>query len=113
MGKVKTTFFKDKLPYRLMLETKTVLSVHPEHSVFALLLKDTEQGEVIDTESDMYQETLDSFIQSSWMRPSSAELTIENGMLCLVRLYLIILPQYVPDTESLIAHFNHLADTQG
>lgn len=113
MGKVKTTFFKDKLPYRLMLETKTVLSVHPEHSVFALLLKDTEQGEVIDTESDMYQETLDSFIQSSWMRPSSAELTIENGMLCLVRLYLIILPQYVPDCKVLIEHFNHLAaDTQ-
>lgn len=112
MGKVKTTFFADKLPFRLMLETKTVLSTHPERSVFALLLNDTDQGEMLDTDNDMYQETLESLVQSSWMRPGSAELALENGTLYFVRLYPIVLPQYVPDRKALIEHFNRLADAQ-
>lgn len=111
-GKVKTTFFADKLPFRLMLETKTVLSTHPERSVFALLLNDTDQGEMLDTDNDMYQETLESLVQSSWMRPGSAELALENGTLYFVRLYPIVLPQYVPDRKALIEHFNRLADAQ-
>lgn len=112
MGKVKATFFADKLPYRLMLETKTVLSTHPERSVFALLLNDTDQGETLDTDNDMYQETLESLVQSSWMRPGSAELALENGTLYFVRLYPIVLPQYVLDRKALIEHFNRLADAQ-
>lgn len=112
MGKVKMTFLADKLPFRLMLETKTVLSTHPERSVFALLLNDTDQGETLDTDNDMYQETLESLVQSSWMRPGSAELTLENGTLYFVRLYPIVLPQYVPDRKALIEHFNRLADAQ-
>lgn len=112
MGKVKATFFADKLPYRLMLETKTVLSTHPERSVFALLLNDTDQGETLDTDNDMYQETLESLVQSSWMRPGSAELALENKTLYFVRLYPIVLPQYVPDRKALIEHFNRLADAQ-
>ena len=112
MGKVKTTFLADKLPFRLMLETKTVLSTHPERSVFALLLNDTDQGEMLDTDNDMYQETLESLVQSSWMRPGSAELALENGTLYFVRLYPIVLPQYVLDRKALIEHFNRLADAQ-
>ncbi len=112
MGKVKMTFLADKLPFRLMLETKTVLSTHPERSVFALLLNDTDQGETLDTDNDMYQETLESLVQSSWMRPGSAELTLENGTLYFVRLYPIVLPQYAPDRKALIEHFNRLADAQ-
>ena len=112
MGKVKTTFLADKLPFRLMLETKTVLSTHPERSVFALLLNDTDQGEMLDTDNDMYQETLESLVQSSWMRPGSAELALENETLYFVRLYPIVLPQYVPDRKALIEHFNRLADAQ-
>lgn len=112
MGKVKTTFLADKLPFRLMLETKTVLSTHPERSVFALLLNDTDQGEMLDTDNDMYQETLESLVQSSWMRPGSAELALENGTLYFARLYPIVLPQYVPDRKALIEHFNRLADAQ-
>lgn len=112
MGKVKATFYSDNLPYRLMLETKTVLSMHPERSIFALLLNDTDQGETLDTDSDMYQETLESLIQSSWMRPGSAELALQNGTLYFVRLYPIVLPQYVPNCKALIEHFNHLADAQ-
>ena len=95
-----------------MLETKTVLSTHPERSVFALLLNDTDQGEMLDTDNDMYQETLESLVQSSWMRPGSAELTLENGTLYLVRLYPIVLPQYVPDNKGLIEPFNRLAEAQ-
>lgn len=112
MGKVKMTFLADKLPFRLMLETKTVLSTHPERSVFALLLNDTDQGETLDTDNDMYQETLESLVQSSWMRPGSAELALENGTLYFVRLYPIVLPQYVLDRKALIEHFNRLADAQ-
>lgn len=112
MGKVKMTFLADKLPFRLMLETKTVLSTHPERSVFALLLNDTDQGETLDTDNDMYQETLESLVQSSWMRPGSAELALENETLYFVRLYPIVLPQYVLDRKALIEHFNRLADAQ-
>ncbi len=99
------SFHHEKLPYLLVC-----FSVHPEKSVFALLLKDGEDGDAIDTDSDMYQDTVDSLIQSqpSVLRPSDASLFLADGKLYFGRTYTIILPQFLPDKDALVAYFNQL-----